>query len=172
MAVLKCVIKATSEVSPVKDTDRDGIKGVCPECRSVAPLTKKGFIGAHNVRGESTPGPAKTALTEKQRPAVDKGATKESTIGARDGAQHIDGAPLVKGRAMAPIQPQRRNQATGQLEISSIGTMGGNIGRERLDRECADERPKAHRTDSQRSNWRRKQRRLAAKASRQSNGKS
>lgn len=169
MAVLKCVVRASNETAPVKDSDRDGIKGVCPECRSLAPLTKKGFIGAHNVRGEATPGPAKTALTEKQRPAVDKGATKEATIGARQGDQMMDGAPLVKGRAMAPVQPQTRNKATGQLEISSIGTMGGNIGRERLDRECADKRPKAHRSNSQRSNYRAKMRRLAAKGARQGN---
>lgn len=75
----------------------------------------------------------------------------------------LPGAPLVKGRNMPPVQPMRRNKATGQLEPSSIGTMGGNIGRERLDREVADPRPVPHRTPSQRSNYRRKMRRLAAK---------
>lgn len=167
MSVLKCVVRASHEVRPKEDSDRDGIRGVCPECQSVAPLTKKGFIGAHTVRGESTPGPARTALTEKQRPAVDKGVTKSPTIGARQGEQMVDGAPLVKGRAMPPVQPMRVNKATGEREVSSIGTMGGNIGRERLDRDCADPRPVARRTPSQRSNYRAKMRRLAAKSARQ-----
>lgn len=74
----------------------------------------------------------------------------------------LPGAPMVKGRNMAPVQPMRRNKATGQLEPSSIGTMGGNVGRERIDRTLVDQ-PKAHRTPSQRSNYRKKMRRLAAK---------
>lgn len=169
MAVLKCAVKARDEIMPVKDTDRDGLKGLCPECRSMAPLTKKGLIGAHNVRNEPTP--AKEGLTETQTPTVNKGATRAATIGARDGNALMDGAPLVKGRSMPPVQPMRKNRATGEMEISSIGTMGGNIGRERLDRECADERPKPrpHRTPASRNNYRKKQRRQAQKASRRAN---
>lgn len=84
--------------------------------------------------------------------------------------QHmITGAPLVKGRNMAPIQPMRRNKRTGEMETSSIGTMGGSLGRERIDRELLDERDKGHRTPSQRANYRRKMRRLAAKNGRQGN---
>ncbi len=169
MAVIKCVIKARDKVEPVKDTDQDGIKGQCPTCQTLAPLTKNGFIGAHNVRNEPTP--ASPGLTEKQTPAIDKGATKASTIGAREGNALMDGAPLVKGRDMPPVQPMRKNLATGEIEVSSIGTMGGGLGREHLDRQVADERPKfkTARTDSMRNNYRKKQRRLAAKGLRQGN---
>lgn len=173
MAVLKCVIKAANETQPVKDTDRDGLKGQCPECSTMAPLTKKGFIGAHTVRNEPTP--ASPALTETTPPVINKGATK-ADVGPRDGKQRIDGAAMVQGRDMRPFAGpvcstpgETPEPAVDQREgwNASAGTMAGNLGRVHMD--SPEPRPKWERklTPSQRNNYRKKQRRQAAKAARQ-----
>ena len=75
----------------------------------------------------------------------------------------VAGPALVQGRNMGPAQPKRRNPKTGELEVSGIGTMGGNLGREKLDRMVADQRDKGRFTPSQRRNWRRKQAKLRAR---------
>jgi hypothetical protein len=76
--------------------------------------------------------------------------------------QHaLPGPALVKGPNMAPVQRKWRNPVTDETEVAAA-YLDGSLN-ERLDKTVADERPKAHRSASQRNNWRKKQRRKAAK---------
>lgn len=78
----------------------------------------------------------------------------------------LAGPAIVQGPNMSadPAQrPQWTNPATGQKEVAAARLSGALT--ERLDRTVADERPKAHRSDAQRSNYRRKLRKQGWKAS-------
>lgn len=74
---------------------------------------------------------------------------------------HGRGPTLIHGRAMNADKITGPRERKGDKPVSN--TMSGNLGRERFDREIIGERPKAHRSASQRNNWRKKQRRLDAK---------
>lgn len=71
--VQKCAVKGTHKVAPKPGTDTDGQNGTCPVCQTFAPLTGKGFIGAHNVNGESTP--TSPEMGQRSVKAVDTGST-------------------------------------------------------------------------------------------------
>lgn len=75
----------------------------------------------------------------------------------------LTGPALVKGPNMAPVQKVWRNPATGERETAAARLDGALT--ERLDKTVADARPTARFTASQRSNYRRKQRRLAQQRS-------
>lgn len=95
--------------------------------------------------------------------------TSLRAAGQRDEAR-TNGVAMVQGANMAPAQPMRRIPRTarenpGALVVSSIGTMGGGLGRERPDSEIVkDGRPVEFKTRTQRRNWQRKQRAAALAA--------
>lgn len=84
-----------------------------------------------------------------------------SPVTGRTSTGMLTGPALVQGPNMAPVQRMWRNPVTGVSEPAAARLDGALT--ERLDRTVADERPKAHRSASQRNNWRKKQRRLNAK---------
>lgn len=150
-------------------------KGACPECTTPeVKLTGKGFVGAHDVKIHLGDGPQIAITDEGSRVGDPRDAAVRREVEGnkiRAGVEttpradvpdpvmttgHGRGPTLVKGRNMPPVQAQ-----TGFA--AAAGTMYGPLGRERFDREIIGERPKAHRTASQRSNWRKKQRRLDTK---------
>lgn len=71
----------------------------------------------------------------------------------------LPGPALVQGPNMPAKQRMWANPVTGEPEVAAAYLDGALT--ERLDRTVADERPKAHRTASQRANYRKKQRRQA-----------
>ena len=95
-----------------------------------------------------------TAMGAKESP---EGLTSRQT--GRRVASMLDGPALVQGPNMAPQQRRWKNPATGESEVAAAYLDGALT--ERLDRTVADERPKAHWSASQRSNYRKKQRRQA-----------
>lgn len=72
--VQKCAVKGTHKVAPKPGTDTDGQNGTCPVCQTFAKLTGKGFIGSHNVNGETTP--VSPEMGQKSVKAVDTGSTQ------------------------------------------------------------------------------------------------
>jgi hypothetical protein len=73
----------------------------------------------------------------------------------------LAGPAIVQGPNMAATRPTWRNPATDEVEPAAAYLDGSLT--ERLDRTVADRPEKAHRSASQRSNWRKKQRRQRAK---------
>lgn len=89
----------------------------------------------------------------------------QAPIGQRDHGMS-DGVAMVRGRNMAPVQPQRGWAA-------AAGTMYGPIGRERPDREVVgDGKPSARRSNASKRRYRKQQttaRQVAARLARQGN---
>lgn len=163
------------------------VKGACPECGTPGVrLTGKGFVGAHDVRADLGEGPqisitddgtshgaphdaAVKRETEAARERVQQGVKplgktrtgESSTVDPVNTTGHGRGPALVRGRNMDARQPTRWNPKTREREVSSIGTMGGNLGRVHLD--DPEPRDKGRRTPSQRNNYRKRMRREAAK---------
>jgi len=129
------------------------------QTKMVSELTRRlrAFDGASAPRYDAT---AETYAPSKARGGKEALTAKTTPEGTRHA---LPGGPLVKGRNMEPVQPTRRNPKTGEREVSSLGTMSGPLGRERIDRTLMDPKDKGRRTPSQRANYRRKMRRLAAK---------
>lgn len=183
----KCVVTGVQKRRPAAG-------GACPVCgtRDV-PVTGKGFVGAHVVRPDLGEGvrvpetdsgnfvgtPRDAAIRREEDAAADRnregvkprGKTRIGESAAPDPvatSQHGRGPALVRGRDTEPVQPRWYNPKTRQYEVSSIGTMGGNLGRLHVDGMILPERPKARRTPSQRSNYRAKMRRQARAQERKS----
>lgn len=137
-AYIKCDGKG---LDPVAGTDRDGLKGKCPNCPGVVPLTFTGMISSHLVGGVNAP--ASKALTERGE-AVRVGGEGSRSIGnVIESAGFVKGypggAPLVRGRDMSGAVPVRRTREEAVAEggkrtyAEAAGTMAGSTGRMHLD---------------------------------------
>jgi hypothetical protein len=174
----KCEINGNAKREPNKD-------GACPECLTPdVPVTKKGFVGAHNVKIDLGDGPQIPVTDEGTRVGDPRDAAVRreiESIKVKTGARPADkdsvadpvittghnrGPAMVRGRDMPPVQPQRGWAA-------SAGTMYGPIGRERIDPHLVDF-PQPKRTNAQKRKFRARQtaeRQLKARLARQSSGK-
>ena len=112
--VQKCAVKGTDKVSPKPGTDTDGQNGTCPVCQTFAKLTGKGFIGVHNVNGESTP--VSPEMGQKSVKAVDTGSTPGDPS---DAAKRRQGeAYTVTGRGKnKTVTPNVPTTTAGQAPI-------------------------------------------------------
>lgn len=103
--------------------------------------------------------PVTTAVATVRDPHATTMGAKVSPEGL---TRHMLAGPaLVQGPNMAGIRATWRNPKTGEVEPAAAYLDGSLT--ERLDRTVADQPEKAHRSASQRSNWRKKQRRQSAK---------
>lgn len=103
--------------------------------------------------------PVTTEVVVERKPA-------QTTMGAAASPEGhtrhmLTGPALVQGPNMAPVQRMWTNPATGEREPAAARLDGALT--ERLDRTVADPRPTPRRSASQRSNYRKAQRRRAAK---------
>lgn len=109
---------------------------------------------------------------DRRGPAAPVPEASASPIGQRDHGM-LDGVAMVRGRNMQPVQPMWTNPATGQREVSSRGTMGGSLGRERADREVVGSgKPSARRSSASRRRYRKArttERQITARLARQGN---
>lgn len=112
--VQKCAVKGTDKVSPKPGTDTDGQHGTCPVCQTFAKLTGKGFIGVHNVNGESTP--VSPEMGQRSVKAVDTGSTPGDPS---DAAKRRQGeAYTVTGRGKnKTVTPNVPTTTAGQSPI-------------------------------------------------------
>ena len=112
--VQKCAVKGTHKVAPKPGTDTDGQNGTCPVCQTFAKLTGKGFIGAHNVNGESTP--VSPEMGQRSVKAVDTGSTQGDPS---DAAKRRQGeAYTVTGRGKnKTVTPNVPTTTAGQSPI-------------------------------------------------------
>lgn len=152
-AYIKCTGKGSA---PIPGTDRDGLKGKCPECPGMITLTGKGLISSHLVGGINAP--VSKGLAERGDAVRIAGEGSRVIGNAIESAGMVKGfpggAPLVRGRDMEaiggpvwigppgliPPAPQvRRTREEAKAEgkrrpyAEAAGTMAGGIGRTRLD---------------------------------------
>lgn len=159
----KCKITGSNKRRPNAD-------GSCPECATPeVKLTGKGFVASHDIMISLGDGPQIPVTDEGPR----VGDPRDAAIRREVEATHIRagnlpvpmggtpdpvmttghgrGPTLVRGRSMAPVQPQRGYAA-------AAGTMAGNLGRERFDREViADPSRKPKRSKASKRRYRTRQ---------------
>jgi hypothetical protein len=153
MNTKKCAVKAKQHIAPVEGSVNDTTNtGTCPTCLTPGiKLSKGGHIGAHSVAVEIDPtlpvvdlgtpkGDPRDAtvrravearlIAAEQLPMPVAPSAPEGRDEKKNRAASSPGPALVRGRAMAPVQPQ-----SGFLAVA--GTMYGPIGRDRMDRESS-----------------------------------